>query len=385
MTNNSKKAWSLIRKLSNNPKEAEQHYNTTANQVAHQLLLNGKTTTKQPKVKLDWKDYDKDQGFTTPFSMDELEEGITALKNGKACGLDDISVEQIKHFGPLTKGWLLKFLNECVSSQRIPKIWRRTRVMALLKPAYDTVNHRRLLAKVLEMTKDVHLTKRLKTLLQNRWFFVEVGGKRSRWRRQRNGLPQGSVLAPLLYNIYTNDQPTDDQTERFIYADDLCVTCQGTDFHEIEETLTERLTGLGEYYEENQLRANPGKTQSIREVTGYVLVALNQFDYLPLENLRIIRGTKLYEERYALAVFLNYRRDGNFGLRQLGLRNLTANGCYYCLFGSRVKLLKQPKWRPIKSRSPSATVAALISNKRAPRTNVRPGPFYFPGHLWSLD
>ncbi|KAG5283429.1 hypothetical protein AALO_G00041980 [Alosa alosa] len=63
--------------------------------------------------------------------------------------------------------------------------------------------------------------------------------------------------------------------------------------------------------------------RSIREVTGYVLVALNQFDYLPLENLRIIRGTKLYEDRYALAIFLNYRRDGNFGLRQLGLKNLT--------------------------------------------------------------
>ncbi|KAI2644184.1 Receptor tyrosine-protein kinase erbB-4 [Labeo rohita] len=64
---------------------------------------------------------------------------------------------------------------------------------------------------------------------------------------------------------------------------------------------------------------------SIREVTGYVLVALNQFDYLPLENLRIIRGTKLYEGRYSLAIFLNYRRDGYFGLRQLGLKNLTGS------------------------------------------------------------
>uniref|UniRef100_A0A9J8D518 Receptor protein-tyrosine kinase n=1 Tax=Cyprinus carpio carpio TaxID=630221 RepID=A0A9J8D518_CYPCA len=69
--------------------------------------------------------------------------------------------------------------------------------------------------------------------------------------------------------------------------------------------------------------------KSIREVTGYVLVALNQFDYLPLENLRIIRGTKLYEGRYALAIFLNYRRDGSFGLRQLGLKNLT--GIFVCL------------------------------------------------------
>ncbi|KAG7280355.1 hypothetical protein CRUP_024147 [Coryphaenoides rupestris] len=71
---------------------------------------------------------------------------------------------------------------------------------------------------------------------------------------------------------------------------------------------------------------------SIREVTGYVLVALNQFDHLPLENLRIIRGTKLYEGRYALAIFLNYRRDASYGLRQLGLRNLTG------LFTGRVTI-----------------------------------------------
>uniref|UniRef100_A0A4W4GP96 receptor protein-tyrosine kinase n=1 Tax=Electrophorus electricus TaxID=8005 RepID=A0A4W4GP96_ELEEL len=71
--------------------------------------------------------------------------------------------------------------------------------------------------------------------------------------------------------------------------------------------------------------------KSIREVTGYLLVALNQFEYLPLENLRFIRGTKLYEGRYALAIFLNYRRDGYYGLRQLGLKNLTEilNGGVY--------------------------------------------------------
>lgn len=66
--------------------------------------------------------------------------------------------------------------------------------------------------------------------------------------------------------------------------------------------------------------------QSIREVTGYVLVALNQFEYLPLENLRIIRGTKLYEDHYALAIFLNYKKDGSYGLRRLGLKNLTGKG-----------------------------------------------------------
>ena len=76
-----------------------------------------------------------------------------------------------------------------------------------LSAAYDTVNHRRLLSKVLKMTGDVHLTDLIRTLLESRRFFVVLNGKKSRWRRHENGLPQGSVLAPTLFNIYTNDQP----------------------------------------------------------------------------------------------------------------------------------------------------------------------------------
>ena len=49
---------------------------------------------------------------------------------------------------------------------------------------------------VLEMTGDVNLPDMIRTMLENRRFFVMLNGKKSRWRRQRNGLPQGSVLAP---------------------------------------------------------------------------------------------------------------------------------------------------------------------------------------------
>uniref|UniRef100_A0A8C5ELB4 Receptor protein-tyrosine kinase n=1 Tax=Gouania willdenowi TaxID=441366 RepID=A0A8C5ELB4_GOUWI len=63
--------------------------------------------------------------------------------------------------------------------------------------------------------------------------------------------------------------------------------------------------------------------QSIKEVTGYILFALNEFSRLPLDHLRVIRGTTLYEERYALAVMVNYQKDGQHGLQELGLTHLT--------------------------------------------------------------
>ena len=71
-----------------------------------------------------------------------------------------------------------------------------------LSAAYDTVNYRRLLSKVLEMTSDVHLTDLIRTMLESRRFFVVLNGKKSRWRRQRNGLPQGSVLCPGCMTLY---------------------------------------------------------------------------------------------------------------------------------------------------------------------------------------
>ena len=130
-----------------------------------------------------------------------------------------------------------------------------------LSAAYDTVNHRCLLNKILELTKDIYLTKLIESMLANRFFFVELGSKKSRRRRLKNGLPQGSVLAPLLFNIYTNDQPKSEDTRRFIYADDLGIAAQDSDFSVVENQPSDALNDLTPYYEDNFLRANPSKTQ----------------------------------------------------------------------------------------------------------------------------
>uniref|UniRef100_A0A8B9I0X5 Receptor protein-tyrosine kinase n=1 Tax=Astyanax mexicanus TaxID=7994 RepID=A0A8B9I0X5_ASTMX len=59
----------------------------------------------------------------------------------------------------------------------------------------------------------------------------------------------------------------------------------------------------------------------IYDLTGYVLIATNQFSRLPLGQLRVIRGSTLYDQNWALSVFLNF--DGQTGLEEMGLTHLT--------------------------------------------------------------
>ena len=344
MTHNSKNAWSTIRKLCDDPCKPKQHCNTTANQVAHQLLLNGRVPNTQPKVRLDRQRYPDDPGFTRAFTAAKLDIGIRVLKNGKAPCLDDIQTELIKQFGPKARDFVTSFFNNCTETKKIPKIWRQAKVVALLKPgkdpsvaksfrpisllchtyklerlilnriaehvdaklipqqagfrpgksctsqllnltehiedgyerrlitgavsadlsaAYDAVNHRRLLGKVLEMTGDVHLTDLIHTMLESRRFFVVLNGKKSRWRRQRNGLPQESVLAPMLFNIYTNGQPIHAETRSFIYADDLCIASQGNDFNNIEASLTSALSTMTTYLRNEPTACEPFKDTGV--------------------------------------------------------------------------------------------------------------------------
>uniref|UniRef100_A0A8C0R862 receptor protein-tyrosine kinase n=1 Tax=Canis lupus dingo TaxID=286419 RepID=A0A8C0R862_CANLU len=71
--------------------------------------------------------------------------------------------------------------------------------------------------------------------------------------------------------------------------------------------------------------------QWIREVTGYVLVAMNEFPTLPLPNLRVVRGTQVYDGKFAIFVMLNYNTNSSHALRQLRFTQLTeilAGGVY---------------------------------------------------------
>lgn len=100
-------------------------------------MLNGRSTTKQPRPKIDRVQVSQNTRLTEPFTPEELNINIKALKNGKAIGLDNMFTEEIKHFGPLTLNLVLELMNNCMMTRNIPKIWRKTKIIALLKPGKD--------------------------------------------------------------------------------------------------------------------------------------------------------------------------------------------------------------------------------------------------------
>ena len=84
-------------------------------------------------------------------------------------------------------------------------------------------------------------------LLYSRSFVLHTSdGQTSKPHRLKNGLAQGSVLAPILYNIYTSDFPATLAT-RYMYADDEALKASAHTTSEIERSLSVDMQTVSEY------------------------------------------------------------------------------------------------------------------------------------------
>ena len=129
-----------------------------------------------------------------------------------------------------------------------------------LTAAYDTVWHRGLTCKLLRLLPDKHMVRMIMELVRNRSFILTTGdSKQSRLRRLKNSIPQGSVLARLLFNTYTYDLPSM-ISRKFAYADDLALLHSSENWKDLEGTLSQDMSTLSAYLQTWRLKLSHTKT-----------------------------------------------------------------------------------------------------------------------------
>ena len=104
-----------------------------------------------------------------------------------------------------------------------------------------------------------------KSYLTNRKYIVHINNSFSEPGNLLCGVPQGSILGPLLFLLYINDMPQAVTCDLLLYADDTCLVFQHKDVIEIETVLNKNFSSLCDWFIDNKLSIHFGekKTKSI--------------------------------------------------------------------------------------------------------------------------
>ena len=130
--------------------------------------------------------------------------------------------------------------------------------------AFDMVDHDILLNKLNNYGIRGIAHDWIKSYLANREQYVHIRGKNSSMEKLEFGVPQGSILGPLLFVIYINDLPRIQQLVKFIlYADDANIFITGKNMGKIEEKFTQLSNAIFDWVGGNGLSLNIKKTNYI--------------------------------------------------------------------------------------------------------------------------
>ena len=150
-----------------------------------------------------------------------------------------------------------------------------------LKKEFDTVNHHILLSKlhIYGITGFYH--EWLSSYLDNRTQKCVLNGSLSEVCTLKCGIPQGTILGPLLFLLYINDLPNClSHTEPRMYADDIHLTYSNGNIHSIQSSQNEDLLNINRWLTTNKLMLNRTKTE-------FMLIGsrqkLNNLPSLPFE------------------------------------------------------------------------------------------------------
>ena len=130
-----------------------------------------------------------------------------------------------------------------------------------LRKAFDTLDHKILFDKLHRYGFRGPIFSLLSSFLQNRSQFLQVENHKSSLRSVACGVPQGSVLGPLLFLLYINDLPDVANSNITLFADDTNIF--GKVVNGNQDTLTETLSKVDNWMKSNKLKCNLDKSKAI--------------------------------------------------------------------------------------------------------------------------
>lgn len=131
-----------------------------------------------------------------------------------------------------------------------------------LSKAFDCMPHGLLLAKLASYGFDSDSCELMKSYITHRKQRVKIGETYSSWVHNIKGVPQGSILGPLLFNIFINDFLYNNFNSKiYNYADDNTLCCIDIDEIELEIKLKSDCLTAVSWFKENNMKANASKFQ----------------------------------------------------------------------------------------------------------------------------
>ena len=133
-----------------------------------------------------------------------------------------------------------------------------------LSKAFDCLPHDILLCKLSSYGLSDEAVKLMTSYLTDRKQQVKVGDKVSAWAEIQKGVPQGSILGPLLFNVFINDIfYFISDSILYNYADDNTLSFHSPDFNHLIKVLQRESDVLLDWFKINGMQANPDKFQAI--------------------------------------------------------------------------------------------------------------------------
>ena len=134
-----------------------------------------------------------------------------------------------------------------------------------LSKAFDCLPHRLLLCKLHAYGMSREACKLILSYLRNRLQRVKIASVKSDWSFVIKGVPQGSVLGPLLFNIFLNDIyfVSSHNISIYNYADDNTIGSFNEDIIELKRNLEISAGVTLNWFQNNQIKVNPEKFQTL--------------------------------------------------------------------------------------------------------------------------